>query len=118
MLDLVWSIDGSLHGCFRGGCWKLYRDGYDERGERYNLRDLQRHNANGAFAQYQSDLRPCRDSGLGFRVELPRYHLYTNVFPARPLQFSDMFNLEWCVNWKLHGRLKRVYRRLHGDGYN
>jgi hypothetical protein len=50
MLDLGWSIDGSLHGCFWGGCWRLYRDGYDERGERYNLSGLQCHNANGAFA--------------------------------------------------------------------
>jgi hypothetical protein len=50
MLDISRSIDGSLHGCFIGGCWKLYRDGYYERGERYNLRHLQRDNANGAFA--------------------------------------------------------------------
>jgi hypothetical protein len=50
MLDLSRTIDWSLHRCFIGGCWKLYRDGYDERGERYNLRHLQRDNANGAFA--------------------------------------------------------------------
>jgi hypothetical protein len=40
-----------------------------------------------------------------------------DIFPVRPLAFSDMFDHEWYVDWKLHSRARRV-RNLQCGGYD
>jgi hypothetical protein len=41
----------------------------------------------------------------------------SRVYSHRSLEFSDMFNLVWHVDWKLHCRFRRI-GKLHRLGYN
>jgi hypothetical protein len=46
MFNLEWDVDRQLHGRLWRGCWQLYCDGYNERGERHERGTIHRSNAN------------------------------------------------------------------------
>jgi hypothetical protein len=113
------SIGFRVHGRIRRGCWQLYGDDYDERAERHENGTIHRYSSACPDVVLESNIRFAGDCCDGLRGQLLGYYVQPVVYSVRSLLFhSDMFDLEWDVDWKLHGRLRRGCGQLYGDCYD
>jgi hypothetical protein len=118
MLNLGGDTEWRFHGCVRR-VRNLHCNGYDERRDRISVDHVHCYSAGGwPNSRFESGIRLAWNGRHTLRPALYGHHVYPIVFTVWPLHSCVMLHHGWHDDWKLHGRVKRGCRGLHGDYYD